>query len=150
MGTLRDYIATYVAQKRFGINGVARMSALFKRCKERSDDPVAAEIIAACDKAHTTSWLAHMSTFRDHIVHVAPITSRTGNKGFMVRNCQVGEYMLPTVYLIVSPPGESSSQEDALNHCLTLYRKMLTFSRHVAGHSGVIPKPFHFTDADLR
>lgn len=150
MGTLRDYIAAYVAQNRFKIDNVTRMSVLFKRCTNLTDDPVADEIVAACDKTRPASWLAGVSAFRDHTIHVAPITSRTGGRGFAVRNCRIGEHVLPTVYLNVSPLGEGSGEEDALSHCLTLYRRMLTFSRLVAEHSGVSPKPFHITDADLR
>jgi hypothetical protein len=146
MGALRDYLAAFVAKKRYGISDVAKMVPLLKYCKGHSDDPIARRIIEICDEDASGGWMARMSKLRNIIVHVAPITSRTSISCVTSQACKIGEVSLPTVYLGVQLPNAGEAEVDALAHCVALFRNMFSFARLVALESGVLPRPIKLTD----
>ena len=150
MGVLRDYLAAFVAVKRFGRYDITKMAKLRNVCKEYGNDPIARHILKICNRDGTDGWLAKLSGLRDYIVHEAPISSRTAFSGVSVQECIVESHRLPMVELKISLPDSSDVQVDALVHCLELYRKMLKLARYVAVSSGQQPKTIHLTDADLR
>ncbi|MFT7359305.1 hypothetical protein [Parasphingorhabdus sp.] len=74
LGSARDYVASFVAEKISDIGKVSNHAALLKRIKE-SDDEVHKLILSYSDRQFLPIGLAHIGEYRDVLVHRSPVGS---------------------------------------------------------------------------
>ena len=175
---LRDYLAEFAAAVIYNLGGSRRITTLAGLIKEldrtKCDDTIAGELRQA---AQPGGWLAQLSSYRNLIIHSAPVALAQGQLWFWCKSIDIpnGTHF-PTVRFplpgdptaivearskleyddferlakrFAGPADVSASMKDALRYAHKVSGELASLALELASYSPIAPVMPVITDADL-